>query len=85
LFSDLNELSSVISACFPSSAAVLRLLVGADSVKLREGRVYIYVFIGILSIARYFLSNYRKIKKYAKVSFYIKKQAKITTSIPFYP
>ena len=58
----------------------------SSCVKLWEGRViYTYIIFGILSIASYFLSNYRKSKKYSKVSFYIKKQAKIITSIPFYP
>ena len=41
---DLGELSSVFSACYPSSVAVLLVLVGADSVKLWEGRLYICMY-----------------------------------------
>ena len=42
-----GELLAVFSACFPSSAAVLRLLVGADSVRFRQAvrRSVIYVCI----------------------------------------
>ena len=88
IWASFGEVSSVIFGVFSVLPAVLRSVVGVESVKLRQAvrrSGYIYVFLGILSIASYFLSNYRKSKKHTKVSFYIKKQAKITTSIPFYP